>query len=173
MDRININEIVDINLSSEDEEIQIRVPKRYIRDGENPFEFYNEWEFKKRFRFAKNSIMFSILPLIEEGLSKVNNRGLPIAPVFQLLISLRFYATANFQAVVGPRTEFLDIVPEWPGSEHDSRIFQNSRIYMRYRQRELDGILVGDSGYPSLPFLLTPINNPTSDKEERFDIHII
>ncbi|XP_018372887.1 PREDICTED: putative nuclease HARBI1 [Trachymyrmex cornetzi] len=41
---------------------------------------------------------------------------------------------------------------------------------MRYRQRELDGILVGDSGYPSLPFLLTPINNPTSDKEERYNM---
>jgi len=77
------------------------------------------------------------------------------------------------QAVVGPRTEFLDIVPEWPGSEHDSRIFQNSRIYMRYRERELDGMLVGDSGYPSLPFLLTPINNPVSEEEERFGIHII
>lgn len=94
----NIDEIEDINLSSgEEEEMQIRFPKRYIRDGQNPFEFYNEWEFKRRFRFAKDSVMFRILPLIEEGLSKVNNRGLPIAPVLQLLISLRFYATASFQ----------------------------------------------------------------------------
>ncbi|XP_024869556.1 protein ALP1-like [Temnothorax curvispinosus] len=61
------------------------------------------------------------------------------------------------EIIVGPRTEILDIVPEWPGSEHDSRIFQNFRIYMRYRQGELDGILVGDAGYPALPFLLTPI----------------
>ncbi|XP_024872155.1 uncharacterized protein LOC112454796 [Temnothorax curvispinosus] len=94
MDMININEIEDINLSSEDEEVQIRVPKRYIRDGENPFEFYNELDVKKRFRFAKNSHMFSILPLIEEGLSKINTRGLPITPVFSIIsISLRFYAT--------------------------------------------------------------------------------
>lgn len=69
------------------------------------------------------------------------------------------------QAVVGPRTEFLDIVPEWPGSQHDSRIFQNSRIYMRYVQRQLSGILVGDAGYPCLPFLLTPIQNPQTDEE--------
>lgn len=72
------------------------------------------------------------------------------------------------QAVVGPRTEFLDIVPEWPGREHDSRIFQNSRIYIRYRQRELDGMLVGDAGYPALPFLLTPFGNPATDEEIRF-----
>jgi len=69
------------------------------------------------------------------------------------------------QAVVGPRTEFLDIVPEWPGSQHDSRIFQNSRIYMRYVQRQLSGTLVGDAGYPCLPFLLTPIQNPQTEEE--------
>ncbi|XP_015189816.1 PREDICTED: putative nuclease HARBI1 [Polistes dominula] len=61
--------------------------------------------------------------------------------------------------------EFLDIVPEWPGSAHDSRIFQNSRIYMRYLEHQLNGILVGDAGYPCLPFLMTPINNPVTDEE--------
>lgn len=36
------------------------------------------------------------------------------------------------QTVVGPRMEFLDIVPEWPGSAHDSRIFRTSLLYIRY-----------------------------------------
>lgn len=62
--------------------------------------------------------------------------------------------------------EFLDIVPEYPGSQHDSRIFQNSRIYMRYVQGELTGKLVGDAGYPALPFLLTPVGNPLTDEEQ-------
>lgn len=69
------------------------------------------------------------------------------------------------QTVVGPRMEFLDIVPEYPGSQHDSRIFQNSRLYMRYMKGRLNGTLVGDSGYPVLPFLLTPIGNPQTDEE--------
>jgi len=69
MDLANF-EIRDIFLNEEEEEneeIQIRVPKCYIRDKENPFEFFNEQEFKKRFRFSKDSIMFDILPLVEEG----------------------------------------------------------------------------------------------------------
>lgn len=94
-----IIDLQDINFSSDDEEevLQMRAVKRYIRDGQNPFEFYNEWEFKRRFRFTKESVMFRILPLIEEGLAKNNNRGLPISPVLQLLICLRFYSTASFQ----------------------------------------------------------------------------
>lgn len=61
--------------------------------------------------------------------------------------------------------EFLDIVPEYPGSQHDSRIFQNSRIYSRYMQQRLNRKLVGDSGYPALPFVLTPIANPQTDEQ--------
>lgn len=247
----------------------IRVPKRYIRDGENPFEFYDDTEFKRRFRFSKESILYGILPKIEENLTKINNRGLPISPAIQLLICLRFYASASFQivlgdtialsqptvsriifrvsallasligeivkmpttqerrsennqlfrtlgygdgeiglpgidgaidcthvhlvhtkfhginemyrnrkgyfslnvqTVVGPRMEFLDIVPEYPGSQHDSRIFQNSRLYTRYMKGQLNGKLVGDSGYPALPFLLTPIGNPQTDDEEMYNI---
>jgi len=98
MDLENL-EIQEINFLSDEEEeyVQVRVPKRYIRDGQNPFEFFNDWEFKRRFRFSKNSIMFGIFPLIEEGLAKTNNRGLPISPIIQLLICLRFYSTASFQ----------------------------------------------------------------------------
>jgi len=44
---------------------------------------------------------------------------------------------------------------------------QNS--FIRYRQHEF-GMLVGDTGYPALPFLLTPICNLTTDEEIRFDI---
>lgn len=40
---------------------------------------------------------------------------------------------------------------------------------MRYRQNELNGMLIGDAGYPALPFLLMPISNPTTDEEIRFD----
>ncbi|XP_050063165.1 putative nuclease HARBI1 [Aphis gossypii] len=33
----------------------------------------------------------------------------------------------NVQLIVGPDMEIYDVVARWPGSVHDSRIFQNSR----------------------------------------------
>ena len=69
----------------------------------------------------------------------------------------------NVQVVVGPRTEILDIVARWAGSMHDSRIFQMSTVYMKYTQKILNGRFVGDNGYPTLPFVLTPISPPPQD----------
>jgi len=40
---------------------------------------------------------------------------------------------------------------------------------MRYQQRELTGMLVGDSGYPALPFLLTPFRNSQNEEEQRLE----
>lgn len=90
-----------LNIEGEEREeiniLRVRFPKRYIRDGHNPFDFYNENEFKRRFRFSKEAIMHGLLLKIEENLTKINKRGLPIPHVLQLLIYLRFYATGSFQ----------------------------------------------------------------------------
>ena len=79
------------------EENNFRIPKRYIRNMENPLEFYSEGDFRDRYRFTKNTVVNTILPLVSDGLIKVNNRGLPFSPIIQLLTCLRFYATGNFQ----------------------------------------------------------------------------
>jgi len=91
---IELNEIEEIDF---DDENVLRAPKKYIRDWVNPFEFYSNREFKRRFRFNKESVLYGILPKIEERLANINNRGLPVPPVFQILICLRFYATSSFQ----------------------------------------------------------------------------
>lgn len=96
---IDLEEIDEID--SSDDEGYVRVPKRYIRDWMNPFEFYYEREFKRRFRFNKDSVLYGILPKIQNELIHNNNRGLPIPPLCQLLICLRFYATGSFQQVLG------------------------------------------------------------------------
>jgi len=63
----------------------------------NPFTAYREHEFHVRYRFSKHFVMHGLLPLVMDGIRKPDRRGPPIEPVFQLLICLRFYATASFQ----------------------------------------------------------------------------
>ena len=66
------------------------------------------------------------------------------------------YFSINVQAVCDLDQRFLDVVCQWPGSTHDSRIFNNSRLRVRLDEGELQGKLLGDAGYPLLPYLITP-----------------
>ena len=53
IDLDDIDDIEDIPDIQKVEDIQ---RKRYSRDFVNPFEFFNEKEFKRRFRFSKNIV---------------------------------------------------------------------------------------------------------------------
>lgn len=77
--------------------VRFQTIQKYVRDGKNPLEYYNEVEFKSRYRFSKDATMNGFFPLIGAELIKDNNHGLPISPIFQLLVCSRFYATASFQ----------------------------------------------------------------------------
>jgi len=66
--------------------IRCRLPKKYIRNGENLIEFYEDEPFKKRYRFNKRCIIEIFLPLVYEQL-KQDNRGLLISLIMQLLIT--------------------------------------------------------------------------------------
>ncbi|XP_046401959.1 putative nuclease HARBI1 [Ischnura elegans] len=79
------------------------------------------------------------------------------------------YFSLNVQVVVGPRLEILDIVCRWPGSTHDARIFHNSRLRLRFDRDEVSGLLLGDSGYPQLRYLYTPVRNPATPAERRYN----
>lgn len=82
---------------NENDNLVERLQKRYIRDAENPLEYYFDEEFRKRFRFKKVAVRDVLLPIILRDLKKPTRRGLPILPMMQLLIALRFYATNSFQ----------------------------------------------------------------------------
>ena len=60
---------------------------------------------------------------------------------------------------------FLNVVVRWPGSTHDSRIFENSAVCYRFEGGELQGILLGDPGYACVSYLMTPFSNPTSRRQ--------
>nr|XP_022304809.1 uncharacterized protein LOC111111912 isoform X1 [Crassostrea virginica] len=67
---------------------------------------------------------------------------------------------------------FTNIVARWPGSCHDSHIFRMSGIkedLERNFRAVGDGILLGDSGYACMKYLMTPYLRPSTPAEERFN----
>ncbi|XP_044181037.1 putative nuclease HARBI1 [Acropora millepora] len=67
---------------------------------------------------------------------------------------------------------FTNIVARWPGSTHDSFIFSDSQIGQQLNaqhQSVEDGLLLGDSGYPCKPSLMTPYLNPGTNKQTDFN----
>ncbi|KAG0426058.1 hypothetical protein HPB47_026812 [Ixodes persulcatus] len=135
------------------------VPRRNLSDRLNPMELYSDRQFLARYRFTKATVreLLTLLPLQQSG----DNRGLPLTPLLLLLVTLRFYGAGTFQtAITGPQLQFFDVVASWPGSVHDSRIFDGSRARALYEESRVPGVLLGDMGYACLPFLMTPLANP-------------
>lgn len=80
------------------------------------------------------------------------------------------YFSLNVQVICDSDLMINNIVARWPGSAHDSTIFNNSRIRTRFDIGEFaNGILLGDSGYPLKPYLLTPLANPASRAEQLYN----
>jgi hypothetical protein len=84
-------------------------------------------------------------------------------------INRKNFHSFNVQAVCNSDCEFTDVVAAWPGSVHDSRILKNSDIYANLSSGRIDGILLGDNGYPLTPFLMTPFLNPQFQEEEHYN----
>ncbi|XP_008188715.1 putative nuclease HARBI1, partial [Acyrthosiphon pisum] len=168
-----------------------------------------------------------------------SRRSFAISPEIQILVTLRYYATGAFQAVIGDhvhvhksticrtikrvsqaicrlRSQFIDFPRNaeqknmiqtgffqlrgfprvigavdcthvkiqspnanigerfrnrkgWPGSVHDSTIFDNSMIRAQFENNEFGNcFLLGDGGYPCRDYLMTPLLNPYTEPEKRY-----
>ena len=87
-------------------------------------------------------------------------------------VNRKRYKSINVQFVSDHNLKFIDVVAEWPGSTHDSFIFNNSRLkqYLQRNHTTLDkGILLGDSGYGLTHYLMTPYDNPVTPEQRRFN----
>ncbi|XP_072166106.1 putative nuclease HARBI1 [Diadema setosum] len=76
----------------------------------------------------------------------------------------------NVQLVCDANCKITNVVARWPGSTHDSRILQNSKLAAKFHEGQLQGIILGDSGYPLLPWLMTPILDPQTAAEQAYNI---
>jgi len=62
----------------------------------------------------------------------------------------------------------------WPGSVHDSTIFDNSLLRAQLENNEYKGcFLLGDGGYPCRKYLMTPLLNPTTAAEKKYQVNKI
>ena len=80
------------------------------------------------------------------------------------------YFSINVQAICDANIIMTNIVSRWPGSTHDATIFNNSQINASFEAGEFPNcFLLGDSGYPSKSFLMTPIGTPTTPVEQLYN----
>lgn len=79
------------------------------------------------------------------------------------------YFSINVMGVCDASLKFTNIVVNWPGSAHDSRIFNESRLCEALKEGRYRGFLLGDNGYACRPYLLTPFLTPLTEKETRYN----
>lgn len=81
-----------------------------------------------------------------------------------------FFFSINVQVIVNAKLEIIDIVARWSGSTHDATILDHSRIKTLFEMSAFnDGLLFADSAYPNLPYIITPLQNPTTAAEHIYN----
>ncbi|KAH7964579.1 hypothetical protein HPB51_027187 [Rhipicephalus microplus] len=94
---------------------------------------------------------------------RIKSPGGPNGEVYR---NRKGYFSINVQVIAGPKLQLYDVVSSWPGSAHDSRIFDNSRARVLYEKKRVPGILLGDAGYRCTSFLMTPMSDSPPDSPE-------
>ncbi|GBC00351.1 hypothetical protein RclHR1_03820016 [Rhizophagus clarus] len=80
----------------------------------------------------------------------------------------REFVHDGFESIgVDHRGIFISYDVGWPGSVHDAKVYRNSHFYLN-RTSLIKGndFLIGDSAYPSSPFLIKPFSKPNENQTE-------
>nr|CAH7723317.1 unnamed protein product [Callosobruchus chinensis] len=146
--------------SSEDEDMltPIRRP-RWIQTAEDvkraQTEFYNTASFPR------------VVGAIDCTHVKIKSPGGNNAELFRCR---KGFFSLNVQAICNANLEFIDLVARWPGSTHDSVIFQNCfRKSLFDSGRYGNSVMVGDSGYRCNKYMMTPLDNPATPAEHLYN----
>lgn len=98
---------------------------------------------------------------------KIVSRGGELSEVFRCP---KDFFSINVQAVCDAKLKIRDIIARWPGSVHDSTIFNNSPLCTVLGAGHYgDYFLLGDSRYFCKKYLLTPFVHPASASEEKYN----
>lgn len=75
------------------------------------------------------------------------------------------YFSLNIMVACDHQLKFRNIVARWPGSANDINVFMNSALKARFEQGMDNSLILGDSGYPTSRYLMTPLLNPRTEAE--------
>ncbi|XP_064463494.1 putative nuclease HARBI1 [Ornithodoros turicata] len=84
-------------------------------------------------------------------------------------VNCKNYHSINVQLIVAADCRILDVVANWPGSTHDSRILRDSTIGREFERGVHTGLLLGDSGYPCKRWLMTPFLQPRDRPQANYN----
>ncbi|GBM94652.1 Putative nuclease HARBI1 [Araneus ventricosus] len=79
------------------------------------------------------------------------------------------YFSLNVQTISDADLYIRNIVARWPGSTHDSTIFDHSHVRALFEAEIIPPSyhLIGDNGYSCRTYLMTPFLNPTTQMQKR------
>lgn len=84
-----------------------------------------------------------------------------------LFLNRKGFYSLNVMCIAGADLKILAINARYPGSVHDSAVWATSQIKVHLRNAYNEGMtnswLLGDSGYPLEPWLMTPVNGRAED----------
>ncbi|XP_050706066.1 putative nuclease HARBI1 [Eriocheir sinensis] len=89
----------------------------------------------------------------------------------EVYVNRKNYHSINVQVLFDAQYKLRDMVARWPGSTHDSRILRESGLWDIFEQN-LAGpgcYILGDSGYPSKRWLLTPYPRPQEGHQAAYN----
>lgn len=80
------------------------------------------------------------------------------------------YFSINVQTICNANLEITDIVARWPGSTHDSTIFNNSVRKAHFEAGCYgNALLVVDGGYAVKSYAMSPLENPRTPAEQLYN----
>ncbi|XP_050514882.1 putative nuclease HARBI1 [Diabrotica virgifera virgifera] len=86
-------------------------------------------------------------------------------------INRKGYHSKNIQLICDSKLVILNVNPRYAGASHDAYIWRRSAIRQElhdcYEAGDTNSWLLGDSGYPLEPWLMTPVQNAADGTPER------
>ncbi|KAG0717196.1 putative nuclease HARBI1 [Chionoecetes opilio] len=116
--------------------------------------------------FEEVAVMPGIIGCVDGTLIHIKSPGGPDAEHNR---GRKVFFALNVMAVCDANMVITNLVVNWPGSAHDSRVYRESGLCAALERGEYRGVLLGDKGYRCDYYLFTPLRNLVTAKDYRYN----